>query len=60
MTRAGMGLCGGKSCSKLVARIISEETGKSISEIIPFTSRPPVRPIPIKLLGHQGEENENC
>lgn len=44
-TRAGMGLCQGHTCSKLVARIISEETGKALSDIMQKSSRPPVRPI---------------
>ncbi len=45
-TRAGMGLCQGKTCYRLVARIISEETGKPMSELLPSTARPPVRPLP--------------
>jgi NAD(P)H-nitrite reductase large subunit len=49
-TRAGMGLCQGHTCSKLVARIIAEETGKSLDEILPSSARPPVRPLPVKLL----------
>jgi NAD(P)H-nitrite reductase large subunit len=48
MTRAGMGLCQNKACYNLIARIISKETGKKFSEITPFTSRPPVRPVKIK------------
>ena len=49
-TRAGMGLCQGHTCSKLVARIIAEETGKSVAEILPATVRPPVRPIAARVL----------
>ena len=45
-TRAGMGLCQGKTCYRLVAKIISEETGKPMSELFPSTARPPVRPLP--------------
>lgn len=45
-TRAGMGLCQGKTCWRMVAQIISEETGKPMSELTPSTARPPVRPIP--------------
>lgn len=47
MTRAGMGLCQSKTCYNLIARIISKETGKKLSEINPFTVRPPVRPIKV-------------
>ena len=50
-TRAGMGLCEGRSCRRLIAKILAEELKKPISEIIPARFRPPVRPIPIKLLG---------
>jgi len=47
MTRAGMGFCQSKTCSNLVAKIISEETGKKAFELRPSTVRPPVRPIPV-------------
>lgn len=47
-TRAGMGLCQGHTCSKLIAKIISEETGKPLSEIELPSVRPPLRPIQIK------------
>jgi NAD(P)H-nitrite reductase large subunit len=48
MTRAGMGLCQNKTCFNLVARLISQETGKPLGELTPFTTRPPVRPVPVK------------
>lgn len=51
-TRAGMGLCQQSTCYRLVAKIISEITGKSLSEIIPFTKRPPVRAIPARTLSN--------
>ncbi len=50
-TGAGKGLCQGKSCGRLVARILNEETGIPIREAIPTTYRPPVRPIPVSDLG---------
>lgn len=50
-TRAGMGLCQQHTCYRLVAKIISEMTGKPLSEIVPFTKRSPVRPIPAEVLG---------
>ena len=55
MLRTGMGLCQGKTCGYLIARIISKETGKPLSEILPIKPRPPVRPVPVKILG----ENQN-
>ena len=48
MTRAGMGLCQSKTCYNLIAQAISKETGKKLSDITPFTIRPPVRPIKVK------------
>ncbi len=48
MTRAGMGLCQNKTCFNLVARLISRETGRPLAELTPFTSRPPLRPVPVK------------
>lgn len=53
-TRAGMGLCQQHTCYSLVAKIISEMTEKPLSEIVPFTKRPPVRPIPAKTLAGNG------
>jgi len=47
MTRAGMGICQGKICSMLVARILAKMTNKDLSEIELDTPRPPVRPIPL-------------
>jgi len=55
-TRAGMGLCQGHTCTKLVARIIAEETGKPLAEILPATTRPPVRPLPAKTLSSNSEK----
>lgn len=49
-TRAGMGLCQGHTCSKLIARIIAEETGKNLAEIYNLGARPPVRPIKSSIL----------
>jgi NAD(P)H-nitrite reductase large subunit len=48
MTRAGMGLCQNKTCFNLVARLISQQTGKPLKDLTPFTTRPPVRPVPVK------------
>ena len=49
-TRAGMGLCQGRSCSHLVSQIIRRETGRDPNDIQPATVRPPIRPIPAKHL----------
>ena len=57
-TSAGMGLCQGKSCGRLVARIISEKTGVPIGELEPMTCRPPIRPLPVRVLGVKDDEYE--
>jgi len=56
-TRAGMGLCQCKTCFNLTARILAKETGKKMSEIVPFTHRPPVRPIPVKCWSRDIKDN---
>ena len=50
-TRAGMGLCQGRTCEKLVQQIIKEELGIKIEEIGTSTFRPPVRPVTFGTLG---------
>lgn len=49
-TRSGMGLCQGKTCSRLVAGIIARETGISAGEQAPSSKRPPVGVISIREL----------
>lgn len=49
--RTGMGHCQGRGCARLISRIIQEETGiPAASQKLP-TSRPPLRPLSIGLLG---------
>ena len=45
ITRAGMGLCQGQTCQRLVSQILAEELGFSLAEIEPTTARGPVRPL---------------
>jgi len=54
--RAGMGLCQGKSCGRIITRMIAEHTGLRPMEIFPASDRPPVRPVTFKELG--GDEGE--
>ena len=49
-TRACMGSCQSRSCHLHIARILSDELGIPISEIKGITSRPPIQPIPIRLM----------
>jgi NAD(P)H-nitrite reductase large subunit len=50
-TRAGMGLCQGRTCEKLVQQIIKEELGKKVGEVGTLIFRPPVRPVTFGTLG---------
>ena len=50
-TRAGMGLCQGRTCEKLVQAILRQELGNSAEEISAGTPRPPVRPVTFGALG---------
>lgn len=56
ITRAGMGLCQGRTCQKVIARIISQKTGKPIETILQTHFRFPVRPQKMRAV----EEKEAC
>lgn len=56
--RTGMGHCGGRGCLKLIARLIEEETGMPVAQQSFPTSRPPLKPLPLGLLGSYREERE--
>lgn len=56
-TRAGMGLCQGRTCRRLISRVIAEETGQLPADILPPTSRPPVRTVSLDALAG-GEDDE--
>lgn len=43
--RAGMGLCQGRTCEKLVQQIIAKELSISAEETGTSSARPPVRPV---------------
>jgi len=53
VTRAGMGLCQGKTCRPLVARVMAEATGVPVGTIRPSSFRPPVRPLKMKQLAEE-------
>ena len=55
-TRAGMALCQGKTCQRLVAKLIAEQTGRPMAEILPPTSRMPVRRVKIGIIGGARDE----
>lgn len=45
ITRAGMGLCQGQTCQRLVIQLIAEELRQSAADIEPTTARGPARPL---------------
>ncbi len=47
LTRAGMGLCQGRSCQRQVAALVAARHGLPLSEVAPATARFPVRPVPL-------------
>ncbi len=53
-TRAGMGLCQGRTCRGLICQIVAKKLGVDVSEISPPTSRPPLRPVKLKELASLG------
>jgi NAD(P)H-nitrite reductase large subunit len=55
-TRAGMGLCQGRTCRRLVERILAEKTGRPLSQVEPSTYRQPVRPVKSELMSRVEDE----
>jgi len=53
-TGAGMGLCQGRTCRRLIVNLIAVETGRSPGEIESATTRPPVRPVTVAALLNPG------
>ena len=51
--RSGMGLCQGKTCERLIAQIVAEQTGRDPAELVPPTYRVPVRPVNISVFLHE-------
>lgn len=54
-TRAGMGLCQGRTCQAAVAELTCAAGGRPIEAVGRFTSRPPLRPTGIETLAAAGE-----
>ena len=52
--RNGMGLCQGQTCGKLVKAIIAGELNVSPAEVVPASSRAPMRPIEMCILAEDG------
>lgn len=50
-TRAGMGACGGRTCRSMIDRMTGQLGGPAITDEIPLSYRPPVRPVSFGVLG---------
>lgn len=50
-TRAGMGVCGGRTCRPAVDTILAKATGEDPIDDLPLKVQPPVRPVNLSLLG---------
>jgi NAD(P)H-nitrite reductase large subunit len=55
-TRAGMGLCQGRTCRRLVERIFAEKRVLPLAEVAPSTYRQPVRPVKAGLFTGEAEK----
>ena len=53
-THAGMGLCQGRTCRKLITNMLAG--GKDPAKILPPTFRPPVRTVKISEIAEGDEE----
>lgn len=51
--RAGMGLCQGQTCGKLVKSTVARELGISVVELESASSQAPMRPIEMKILANE-------
>jgi bacterioferritin-associated ferredoxin len=54
-TRAGMGSCGGRTCRSVIDRLVEQLGGTAISNEVPLSYRPPVRPVSFGVLGGEKE-----
>lgn len=50
LTRAGMGLCQGRTCRHLILQEVSRLTGVPVEELAMPTFRPPTRPVKLGVI----------
>ncbi len=55
--RCGMGPCQGRTCSRLIARIIASETGATIDDVEFPVVRPPTMPVEIGVMADEHHED---
>lgn len=54
-TRGGMGLCQGRTCRRLIERILARETSTSLDQVKPSTYRQPVRLVKMGILEEESK-----
>ena len=55
LTRAGMGHCQGRLCRELVSLLLAEASGTDPAETPVMSYRPPVRPLPLRVMWSHDE-----
>ncbi|MEV6521741.1 FAD-dependent oxidoreductase [Longispora sp. NPDC051575] len=60
VTRAGMGLCQGRSCAPGVCQLLATLTGRTPEEIGTFTAQAPVKPLPLSALAAGTDDPTIC
>ena len=50
LTRVGTGHCQGRLCREQVSMLLAEESGTDVADIPQLSYRPPVRPLPLKVM----------
>ena len=58
LTRAGMGHCQGRLCREQVSLLLAEESGADLAEIPVMSYRPPVRPLPLRVMWPHDEPEQ--
>lgn len=58
-TRAGMGPCQGRTCSRIIRQLITRTTDRKPSDLLPATSRPPLRPCKLSILANAPSSPDN-
>ncbi|MCY3782160.1 MAG: NAD(P)/FAD-dependent oxidoreductase [Chloroflexi bacterium] len=58
LTRAGMGHCQGRLCREQVSLLLAEESGADIADIPYMSYRPPVRPLPLRVMWPHDEPEQ--
>ncbi len=56
--RTGMGPCQGKTCQKLILRMLSEKLGRPVEAFAPQTARGPMKPVKLEILAKDNDEEK--